>query len=167
MFGPLGGALESRATSWAAEDPKLQSSRGDTRRAMSRENVEIVKLAYEAFARGGLARYMEHFTGDVDYRAVETAPDDHGPIAGKDAFRAWLQDWIDMFDEFKMEPLELIDAGENTVVVAERYGGRAKLSGIDMHSTVWIVLTIRDGRLAHGREYLSREQALEAVRLRD
>jgi ketosteroid isomerase-like protein len=62
------------------------------------ENVEIVKLAYEAFAHGGLDRFMEHFTHDVDYRAVEGAPDDRGPIHGKDALRAWLQDWIDMFD---------------------------------------------------------------------
>ena len=134
---------------------------------MSRANVEIVEEAYEAFAQGGLARYMEHFAADVDYRAVETAPDDQGPIAGREAFRAWLQDWIDMFDEFKMEPLELIDAGDNTVVVAERYGGRAKLSGIDMHSTVWIVLKIRDGKLARGREYMSREQALEAAGQRE
>ena len=35
---------------------------------MSQENVEIVKAAYEAFARGGLDRYMEHFTDDVEYR---------------------------------------------------------------------------------------------------
>jgi hypothetical protein len=51
--------------------------------AMSQQGVEAVKVAYEAFASGGLARYMEHFTDGVDYRAVETAPDDHGPIAGK------------------------------------------------------------------------------------
>ena len=36
--------------------------------AMSRENVEVVKVAYEAFARGGLDRFMEHFTDDVEYR---------------------------------------------------------------------------------------------------
>jgi ketosteroid isomerase-like protein len=71
-----------------------------------------------------------------------------------------------MFDEFKMEPLELIDAGEDTVVVAERYGGHAKLSGIDVYSTVWIVLTIRDGKIARGREYFSRQEALEAAELR-
>jgi ketosteroid isomerase-like protein len=134
---------------------------------MSQEDVTVVRMAYEAFARGGLDRYLEHFTGDVAYRAVETAPDDHGPIAGKDAFRAWLQDWIDTFDGFRMEPVELIDAGEDTVVVAERYGGRAKLSGIEMHSTVWTVLTIRDGKIARGREYLTRQRALEAARLRE
>ncbi len=98
---------------------------------MSQENVEVVKVAYEAFARGGLDRYMEHFTDDVVYRAVEGAPDDPGPIHGKDAVRAWLQDWIDMFDGFWMEPVELIDAGGDTVVAVERFGGRAKLSGVE------------------------------------
>jgi ketosteroid isomerase-like protein len=81
---------------------------------MSQENVEVVKVAYEAFARGGLDRYMEHFTDDVVYRAVEGAPDEPGPIHGKDAVRKWLQDWIDMFDGYWMEPVELIDAGGDT-----------------------------------------------------
>jgi ketosteroid isomerase-like protein len=132
---------------------------------MSQENVELVKLAYEAFDRGGLDRYMEHFTDDVDYRAVEGAPDDIGPIHGKDAVRAWLQDWIDTFDRFSMELVELIDAGENTVVIAERYGGRAKLSGVETDSLLWTVLTISDGKIARGREYPGRQQALEAAGL--
>jgi ketosteroid isomerase-like protein len=130
---------------------------------VSQENVEVVKVAYEAFARGGLDRFMDHFTDDVDYRAGEGAPDDRGPIDGKDAVRAWLQDWIDMFDGFRMELVDLIDAGEDTVVVAERYGGRAKLSGVETDSTLWAVLNIRDGKIARGREYMRREQALEAV----
>jgi ketosteroid isomerase-like protein len=129
---------------------------------MLQEDVEVVRKAYEAFARGGLDRYMEYFTRDVDYRAVEGAPDDIGPIHGKDAVRAWLQDWIDTFDGFSMELVELIDAGENTVVIAERYGGRAKLSGVETDSPVWTVLTIRDGKIARGREYPGRQQALEA-----
>ena len=82
---------------------------------------------------------MEHFTDDVDYRTVEGAPDDSGPIHGKDAVRAWLQDWIDTFDEFWFEPVELIDAGEDTVVAVERFGGRAKLSGIETDQTEAVV----------------------------
>ena len=132
---------------------------------MSQENVEVVTIAYEAFATGGLDRFMEHFARDVDYRAFEGAPDDRGPMHGKAAVRAWLQDWIDMFDEFRMELVELVDAGDDTLVIAERYGGRAKLSGVDTDSIVWTVLTMRDGMIAGGREYPSREQALEAVGL--
>jgi ketosteroid isomerase-like protein len=132
---------------------------------MSQENVEVVKLAYEAFVRGGLDGYMAHFTDDVDYRAVVGAIDDIGPIHGKDAVRAWLQDWIDTFDEFWFEAIELIDAGEDTVVVVERYGGRAKLSGVETDQTEAVVLTIRDGKIARGREYPGRQQALEAAGL--
>ena len=110
---------------------------------------------------------MEHFTDDVDYRAVSGAPDDTGPIHGKNAFRAWLKDWFDMFDGFKMELLETIDAGEDTVVWVERFGGRARRSGIQIDLVIGGVFTIRDGKLARGREYATREQALQAAGVRE
>ena len=88
-----------------------------------------------------------------------------GPLHGKDAVRAWLQDWIDMFDGFWMELVELIDAGGVTVFTEERYGGRARLSGVDTDQANWTVFTIRDGKIAGGREYWTREQALEAAGL--
>jgi ketosteroid isomerase-like protein len=37
---------------------------------MSQENVEVVKVAYEVFARAGLDRFMEYFTDDVEYRVL-------------------------------------------------------------------------------------------------
>jgi ketosteroid isomerase-like protein len=132
---------------------------------MSQENVEVVKVANEAFVRGGLDPFMEHFTDDVVYRAVEGAPDDSGPIHGKDAVRAWLQDWIDMLDEFWFEQVELIDAGGDTVVSVERFGGRAKRSGIKIDQTEALVYSIRGGKLARCREYATRHEALAAAGL--
>jgi ketosteroid isomerase-like protein len=132
---------------------------------MSQENVEVMKLAYEAFARGGLDRYMEQFADDVEFRTVEGAPDDVGPIHGKTALRAWLQDWMDTFDGFWFEAVEFIDAGEDQVVVVERFGGRAKLSGIEAEQTEAVVSTIRDGKIARYREFITRAEALEAAGL--
>ena len=132
---------------------------------MSQENVEVVKVAYAAFARGGLDRYMEHFTDDVDYRAPEGALDSVGPIHGKTALRAWLQDWIDTFEGFWFEAVELIDAGDDKVVVVERFGGRAKISGIETEQTEAVVITIRDGKIVRCWEYETREEALEAAGL--
>jgi ketosteroid isomerase-like protein len=129
---------------------------------MSQEDVAAVEAAYGALAVGGLDRFIEHWTDDLDHRSIEGAPDDRGPIHGKNAMRAYVQDWIDTFDEFKIEPVELIDAGGGVVVAVVRYGGRAKLSGIETDETFGVVFTIRDGKIARGREYRTRDQALEA-----
>ena len=133
---------------------------------MSEENVEIVETAYEAFARGGLERFTEHFADDVDYRAFEGAPDDRGPMHGKDAVRAQFQDWLDTFDDLRIEPVELIDAGGD-VIAGTRISGRAKLSGVETDLTYAALYTIRDGKVARGREYWTKEQALEAAGLRE
>ena len=132
---------------------------------MSQENVEVVRVAYNAFAREGLDRFMEHFTDDVDYHVLGADGLIHGPIHGKDGVRAWLQDWIDMFDGFWMEAVELIDAGGDTVVTVERYGGRARLSGVETDQTEVEVFTIRDGKIARGREYDTLDEAFKAAGL--
>jgi ketosteroid isomerase-like protein len=132
---------------------------------MSQESIAAVKDAYRAFASGGLDRFLEHWTDDLDHRSIEGAPDDRGPIHGKDAMRTYVQDWIDTFDEFSIEPVELIDADGDVVVAVLRYGGRAKLSGIEADETFGVVFTISDRKIARGREYRTRDQALEAAGL--
>ena len=135
---------------------------------MSEENVEVVRVAYEAFAREGLDRFMEHFTDDVEYDVLTGGGSlVLGEVHGKDAVRAYFQDWIDTFDGFWQELVELIDAGGVTVFTEERYGGHARLSGVDTDQANWTVFTIRDGKIARGHEYETREQALEAAGLRE
>jgi ketosteroid isomerase-like protein len=132
---------------------------------MSEENVEAVEATFAALNRNGVDGLLSHLTEDVDWRAMEGAPDDHGPIHGKEAMRAYVQDWFDMFDDVRWEPVELIDAGGDQVVALVRLTGRAKLSGAETDMTYAVVHTIRDGKAAVGREYATREQALEAAGL--
>jgi uncharacterized protein len=132
---------------------------------MSEENVKTIRKAAAAFNRGELDAWIEYCTDDIDYRAVEGAPDDHGPIHGKDALRAYVQDWQDTFDELTSEPVELIDAGEDNVIAVIRNSGRAKLSGVETDLTYAALYTFRDGKIARGREYWTRDEALEAAGL--
>jgi ketosteroid isomerase-like protein len=134
---------------------------------MAQESIAAVEDAYRALGTGGLDRFLEHWTDDLDHRSIEGALDDRGPIHGKDAMRTYVQDWIDTFDEFTIEPVELIDADGDVVVAVLRYGGRAKLSGIETDETFGVVFTIRDGKIARGREYRTRDQALEAAGLQE
>ena len=134
---------------------------------MSQENVEILREAAAAFNRGDLDAWLEYLADDIDHRAAEGAPDDPGPIHGKDAVRAYIRDWLDLFDDFRAEPIELIDAGEDRVIAVTRISGRAKLSGVETDLTFAALYTIRDGKIARGREYWTKEQALEAAGLRE
>jgi ketosteroid isomerase-like protein len=136
---------------------------------MSQENVEIVREAAAAFNRGDLDAWLEYLADDIDYRAVEGALDDRGPIQGKDALRAHMDDWIDTLDDFmgdfRSEPVELIEAGEDKVIAVTRISGRAKLSGVETHLTYAALYAIRDGKIVRGREYWTRDEALKAARL--
>jgi ketosteroid isomerase-like protein len=71
---------------------------------MSQDNVVAVEDAYEAFARGGLDRFLDHWTDDLDHRSIAGAPDDRGPSHGKDQMRTYVQDWIETFEAFMIEP---------------------------------------------------------------
>jgi ketosteroid isomerase-like protein len=132
---------------------------------MSQENVAVVEAAYEAFVRGGLDRFIVHWTDDLDHRSIEGAPDDRGPIHGKNAMRAYGQDWIDLFGNFRIEPVELIDAGEKQgrrgSAVRRTCQAQRGRDGSDLGA----VFEIRDGKIARGREYATRKQALDAAGL--
>ena len=41
--------------------------------------------------------------------------------------------------------------------------GRSKVSGVPVELTYAVIYTLRDGRIASGREFLTREQALDAA----
>lgn len=132
---------------------------------MSQENVATVEAALQAMERGGLDSLAEYWADDIDYRAAEGALDDRGPMHGKEAVRAYVQEWLDMFDDCKIEPVELIDAGGDKVIAVLRSSGRAKLSGVETDVTYAVVHTIRDGKIARGREYMTRAEALEGAGL--
>jgi ketosteroid isomerase-like protein len=132
---------------------------------MSQENVAVVEAALTAYARGGIDALAEYWTDDIDHRAIEGALDDPGPMQGKEAVRAYYQDWADTFDQLTVEPIEMIDAGEDQVVSVSQLRGRAKQSGIETNLTYAVLTTIRDGKIARGREYWTKEQALKAAGL--
>jgi ketosteroid isomerase-like protein len=132
---------------------------------MSEENVQTAHEMAATFNRGDLDAWLEYWADDIDYRAVEGAPDDHGPIHGKDALHAYAQDWLDTFDDFRQEPVEIIDAGEDEVIAVIRITGRAKLSGVETDLTYAGLYKLRDGKIVRGREYWTRDEALEAAGL--
>jgi ketosteroid isomerase-like protein len=131
---------------------------------MSEENVEVVRKAYEAFARAGPDGMFEFMDPEIDYRAIEGALDDIGVFRGYEAQRRYLTQWIELFDDFQAEVEELIDAGDRVVAMVH-ISGRMKESEARVEMRFGVVWTVRDGKVVSGREYATREEALAAAGL--
>jgi ketosteroid isomerase-like protein len=111
--------------------------------------------------------YENVWAEDIDYRAIEGAIDDRGPIHGRDALRSYMEDWVETVDELELIPQETIDAGGGTVVSTLGLKGKIRGGDTPLVSRISIVLTVRDGKVVRGREYASREEALRAAGVSD
>ena len=131
---------------------------------MSEEKIEIARRALEAYDRGGLDGLAEFWHRDIKWRAAEGALDDVGLMEGPDALRDYYRQWEETFEKVRMEVEELIDAGDRAVALV-RSIGQMKDSDAEIDIRYAIVFTTRDGKIATGREYFTRKEALEAAGL--
>jgi ketosteroid isomerase-like protein len=134
---------------------------------MSRENVEVVRRSWEAFNRGGLDAIAEFWHPDIEWRAAEGEVDDVGVLRGRATMRRYYADWLEMFDEWHAEVEEIVFDGDDRVVAVVRTSARGRASGAPSEGRYAVVYTIRGGQIVSGREYVTPEQALEAVQLQE
>ena len=127
---------------------------------MSQENVNVVRGWLRALTAGDLDAMAEFWDPNITWRPIEGI----GEMEGREAMRRYAREWVDMFDEITNVPEELLEIGDDCVVAVQRATGRAKASGIETEARYAVVYTLRDGKIVRGREYIDREQALEAVR---
>jgi ketosteroid isomerase-like protein len=134
---------------------------------VSQENVEAVRAGFSALAQGGVEAASAFWREDINWRAMEGAPDDVGEMHGIEAVRRYVQDWYEMFDDFTSELEEVLDVGGDQVVAVVHNAGRAKLSGVPTELRYAAVYTIADGKFVRAREYATRTEALKAVELEE
>jgi uncharacterized protein len=131
---------------------------------MSRENVEVVRRAFEAYARGDVETMLEALDQEVEWKQFEEPV----PVYGRDGVRGALRRWDETWDHLQVEAEEFIDAGE-FVVLLIRFRGLGRASGVPVEQSSYHVFTVRDGKVARMFEYGpgERAEALEAVGLRE
>ena len=134
---------------------------------MSQENVDIVRDSLRAFEEGGLDAMAETWTADINWRAMEGALDDVGEMHGREALLRYYEDWLGMFDDFSVVLEEVLDVGDDRAVAVVHVTARAKASGVRTELRYAVAYTVRDGKIARGREYVDREHALAAAGLRE
>jgi ketosteroid isomerase-like protein len=130
---------------------------------MSQENVDLARKGYEAFARGDLDAVFELFDPEIEAHDPPEMPD-AAIHRGHEAVRRDWEQTYELFEDFSIEVQETIDCGDD-VVVFLHYRGRGTESGAEVEASMAHVWTTRDGKAIRLRQFLDREQALEAVGL--
>lgn len=130
---------------------------------MSRENVEIVRRAFEAFNRAGLDALLEHFHPDLEYDVTAGIGPYAGMYYGRATVRSFLADYLDSWEYVRMEPEDFIEVGEDHVVVLLRLQMRGKGSGVEVEAQTTNVWTVRDGQALRIAVYNDKAEALAAA----
>lgn len=130
---------------------------------MSQGNVEAIRLSYVHFNRTGEPPW-ELFDPDAEFDASQVVG--FGVIKGRDRVLSAMRDYAASFSEWHVEPEELIDAGDHVVTVV-RDRGRMKDTGSEVTNRFAHVFTFRSGKVIRWKTFTRKEEALEAVGLRE
>ena len=138
---------------------------------MSQENVELVRRAYEVFnlrelswsASEFFSRASEFFAPDIEIdlsRNVFNA----ATFRGYEGVERAVVMVNDVWDDFRFEVEELIDAGDK-VFAAVQLSGKGKGSGVPVDQHDIHVCTVRDGKVVRIDVHRNRAEALKAAGL--
>jgi uncharacterized protein len=130
---------------------------------MSQQNVEIVRKVLGAWNRREDESAVPLFHPGVVFDATRRRlnPKTYRGTAG---IESMLTDRDEVWEEFRTEDAEFIDAGDRVVVVG-RWVGTGKGSGIEIDQPSAEVVTVQDGRVVRWELYADRSAALEAAGL--
>jgi ketosteroid isomerase-like protein len=133
---------------------------------MSRENVEVVSAALDAFDRRDKTRLVALLDPNVEWELVGFMPDQERVRIGPEQVWDYLTFLDEEFEDIRVERGEYVEAGEK-VVVPVRWRGKGKTSGAEGEFSFTSVMTVSNGKLLRGRNYPTEAEALEAVGLRE
>lgn len=120
-------------------------------RAVSREDVEVVRAIYERWGRGDPA--LELLDPDIEWSTPH--PDGAG-IRGRDEVAALLRAYAGTFQDYHIDLEEIRDLGDHRVEVRFSESGRGKGSGAETGLRAVGVWTVRDGRAVAFRAEVER-----------
>jgi ketosteroid isomerase-like protein len=127
-----------------------------------------IRLAAEAYNRLDLAAVTIACHPAFEYRPAQNLVD-AGLVEpcyrGLSGYRAYVSEAAEVWGtETRFEPSELIDLGDQLVVLADA-PLRAQSSGVPLTLEFAYVVTVEDGRISRYQEFHDHAEALEAVGL--
>ena len=137
---------------------------GDTARAMSQENVEIVRSFYDQWTRDD-SPPIELMDPEIEYVNPAGAVEP-GTRHGLDAFTKAVEKVFEGWEAWQMKPEQFESVGDQVAVVV-RYRARGRGSGVEVEGRESALWTLRDGKVVRYAWFHEPGDALEAAGLRE
>ena len=120
---------------------------------MSEANVDVIKSAYDNFARGDIDAVLNLFDPQIEWIEPDVPGlPFRGAHRGPQAVAQEVFAVAGEFDDFRSDAIEYIDAGD-TVVVRSHFTGRGKSTGRELDSDSVQLFTLHDGKVARHQAY--------------
>jgi uncharacterized protein len=130
---------------------------------MSRQNVDLVREALDAFNGCDIDRLLEHIHPNLEF-VSHLAGGEGGVYQGPPGLRRYFVDLERQWSEIVRLPEEFIDAGDSVVAVY-RVRALGRVSGVKLDQRFATVFIVHSGKIGGIQTYRDRRQALEAAGL--
>lgn len=124
---------------------------------MSREQVEMVRTAWEAYNRGDVEAFLAPLDPDCEFHEDPAFPEG-GVYRGREAIEAYLVQFREAMAEHSFEVEEVRDLGDAVICLLHERA-RGKESGLEVSLRPAFVFRFRGDRIVWGRAYIDRAQA--------
>lgn len=126
---------------------------------MSKKSVELIRAGFAAHNRGDLDALTEVYDADVVFETLLL-----GTYHGNEAIRLIYEENQKTLSGYTVDPIELIEAGDQVVAVAQVNGvGPASQIAMEDRDHFAFLFTIKNGRVVREQAFRNREEALEAA----
>jgi ketosteroid isomerase-like protein len=133
---------------------------------VSRENVELVRKSWEHFIANGEVLnelFAPTYVLDISTLRDWIGQRQYEGVAGN---RAFVQDWTEGLDDWRIEIVAYRDAGDRVVALGHQ-SGRSASSGVPVELTFGDVVTVNNGLITREELYAEPAEALKAVGLEE
>lgn len=131
---------------------------------MSRENLAVIRGAYEAFRRGDVTSVLAAFDPKIEWNEAESFPyADGNPYVGPQAvvegvFTRLGEEW----ENWSLAIEHVLDAGDQVVALG-RYRSKHKGTGKPIDAQFAHVWWLRGGKAVRFQQYADTAQVLSAM----
>ena len=125
-------------------------------------NVEITRRGFEAYNSGDYEAVISLLHPDVELLADHELLNS-GSFTGHEGFTQWSAEWLEAWDEFRVDVNDLETIGDHFVLVDAHQVATGAGSGIAVEMDIFWAFETEGGQLRRMHLYAKRERALDAI----